>query len=83
MTTLIRNRRIADDGWRLLDADALLAPGEDGFVPEIPAGDVMAPLKLWRRRRDELTERPGRTRRAARGPRRAGGDRARTSRGSR
>jgi len=60
MPKIIRNRRIVDDGWRLLDADALLAPGEDGFVPEIPAGDVVAPVGLWRARRDELTGRPGR-----------------------
>jgi len=60
MPKIIRNRRIVDDGWRLLDADALLAPGEDGFVPEIPAGDVVAPLRLWRLRRDELSGRPGR-----------------------
>jgi uncharacterized protein (DUF934 family) len=61
MPKIIRNRRIVDDGWQLLDADALLAPGEDGFVPEIPAGDVVAPLGLWRLRRDELIGRPGRT----------------------
>lgn len=60
MPKIIRNRRIVDDDWRLLDADALLAPGEDGFVPEIPAGDLIAPLKLWRLRRDELIARPGR-----------------------
>jgi uncharacterized protein (DUF934 family) len=57
MRKIIRHRRIENDGWRLLDAGALLAPGEDGFVPEIPAGDVVAPLKLWRLRRDELTGR--------------------------
>jgi len=60
MPRIIRNRRIVDDDWRLLDADALLAPGEDGFVPGIPSGDVIAPLRLWRLRRDELTARAGR-----------------------
>lgn len=60
MRKIISNRRIVEDGWRLLDPDALLAPGEDGFVPELPAGDVVAPLKLWRLRRDELTGRAGR-----------------------
>lgn len=60
MRELISNRRIENDAWRLLDADALLAPGEDGFVPELPAGDVVAPLRLWRLRRGELIERPGR-----------------------
>ncbi|HUJ87420.1 MAG TPA: DUF934 domain-containing protein [Burkholderiales bacterium] len=60
MPKIIRKRGIVADGWRLLDADALLAPGEDGFVPELPAGDVIAPLRLWRRRRDELIGRRGR-----------------------
>ncbi len=60
MPKIIKNRRIGDDGWRLLDADALLAPGENGFVPDLPAGDVIAPLRLWRLRRDELIGRAGR-----------------------
>jgi uncharacterized protein (DUF934 family) len=60
MPKIIRNRGIVEDGWRLLDAGALLAPAEDGFVPELPAGDAIAPLRLWRARRDELIGRPGR-----------------------
>ena len=60
MPKIISNRQIVDDDWRLLDAEALLSPGEDGFVPEIPAGDVIAPLRLLRLRRDELSARPGR-----------------------
>src|SRR5512146_2995578 len=60
MRKVISKRRIENDGWRLLEAAALLAPGEDGFVPELPAGDVIAPLALWRLRRDDLLGRAGR-----------------------
>jgi len=60
MRKIISNRRIVEDGWRLLDADALLAPGEDGLIPDLPCGDVIAPLGLWRLRRDELIGRAGR-----------------------
>ena len=60
MKKIIANRRVVEDGWRLLDAHALLAPGEDGFVPDLPFGDVIAPLRLWRLRREELIGRAGR-----------------------
>jgi uncharacterized protein (DUF934 family) len=62
MARIIKGRRIDEDNWRLLEAEvqALLAPGEDGFIPELPAGDIVVPLKLWRLRGDELIERPGR-----------------------
>lgn len=60
MPKIIRNRRLDDDTWRLLEAGPLLAPGEDGFVPEFPAGDIIVPLELWRLRGDELSARAGR-----------------------
>ncbi len=62
MARIIKDRRVVDDNWRLLEteAGALLAPGEDGFVPELPAGDIVVPLRLWRLRGDELVGRAGR-----------------------
>jgi uncharacterized protein (DUF934 family) len=51
MATLIRQRRIAADNWRLPE------PGADGALP---AGDLIVPLALWRERRDELVARPHR-----------------------
>lgn len=59
MTTLIRNRQIAADSWRLLDdAAPWVAVGEDGFVPEFPAaGGLIVPLALWRLRREDLLDR--------------------------
>jgi len=53
MATLIKRRQIAADNWQLLE----LGPG--GTLPGVlPAGDVIAPLALWRARRDELRSRP-------------------------
>lgn len=60
MARIIRNRSLVDDGWQLLEAGPFLVPGEDGFVPEFPAGDIVVPLSLWRLRGDELIARPGR-----------------------
>lgn len=50
MATLIRNRRVASDNWRLLDAGATL-----GEVPA--AGAVIVPLALWRDHRATLSAR--------------------------
>jgi uncharacterized protein (DUF934 family) len=64
MSTLIRNRRPANDGWRRLDADIRrwVSPGEDGFVPDFPRDEnLVAPLALWRLRGADLLERPGGT----------------------
>ena len=64
MTTLVRDGRIATDGWRRLDGNVgrWLAVGEDGFVPDFPEGaDLIAPLALLQARGDELLERTGRT----------------------
>ena len=62
MAGLIRHRRVVVDNWRLLDIESekLLIPGEDGLVPDIPDGDLVAPLRLWRIRRADLMERKGR-----------------------
>lgn len=59
MPTLIRNRRLATDSWRLLDDPApWLVAGEDGLVPDFPAtGGVIVPLGLWRLRREDLLDR--------------------------
>src|SRR5262245_13127711 len=61
MATLIRNRKITADNWRLLDDPApWLAVGEDGFVPDLPAaGGLIVPLALWRLRSEELLARGG------------------------
>ena len=56
MPTLIKNRRIVRDSWRLLeDAGAWLAVGEDGLIPDFPAADglIVSPA-LFRLRREEL-----------------------------
>jgi len=55
MATLIRNREIVSDSWRLLK------PGDDGAPPAVPAaGDVVVPLALWLAQRDALLARSGR-----------------------
>src|SRR5437870_10383153 len=52
MATLIKERRIAADSWRLLEL------GPKGELPEVPArGDVIVPLGLWLARREELLAR--------------------------
>jgi uncharacterized protein (DUF934 family) len=64
MPKLIKNRRLANDGWQLLDheVERWLTPGEDGLVPDFPdAADLIVPLKLWRLRREDLAERAGRS----------------------
>ena len=47
MTPIIRNRKVEDDRWQTLAADAT----------EIPAGPVIVALALWKARRDELIAR--------------------------
>ncbi len=51
MATLITERRIVPDNWRLLEAGATEAPAE---------GDIIVPLSLWRAQRTELLARPAR-----------------------
>lgn len=46
--------------WRLLEALPWLQVGEDGLVPDFPAGDpIIVPLRLWQLRREDLVARPG------------------------
>ena len=53
MPTLIKDRRIVPDSWRLLSADATT-------VNSPCAADVIVPLTLWRAASVELAARPGR-----------------------
>jgi uncharacterized protein (DUF934 family) len=53
MATLIKERRIVADSWRLLKR------GPKGELPKVPArGDVIVPLALWLERREELLSYP-------------------------
>src|SRR5689334_14879099 len=55
MATLIKERRIAADSWRLLKR------GPKGELPEAPTqGDVVVPLALWFERREAFLAYPGR-----------------------
>jgi len=55
MATLIKERRIVADNWRLIK------PGADGALPELPAqGDIIVPLALWQGARAQLLARKGR-----------------------
>jgi uncharacterized protein (DUF934 family) len=52
MATLIKERRIVADTWRLLSR------GPEGELPEAPAqGDVIVPLALWLAKREDLRPR--------------------------
>lgn len=53
MTTLIKNRRIAQDDWIVVGAPA----GETDSLPD--RGDVIVPLGLWLERRAALAEHDG------------------------
>jgi uncharacterized protein (DUF934 family) len=54
MATLIKERRIVADSWRLLER------GPQGELPEVPArGDVVVPLALWLERREDFLAYPG------------------------
>jgi uncharacterized protein (DUF934 family) len=55
MAIIIKDRKLAVDSWRRLDAAA------DGGAPAVPAeGDVVVPLAVWQAQRDALMARPGR-----------------------
>ena len=64
MAVLIKDGRIAHDSWRSLpdaEVERLSYPAEDGLLPDFPAvRDLIVPLALWRRRREDLIERGGR-----------------------
>lgn len=54
MATLIKERRIVTDSWRLLER------GAGGELPELRANDdVIVPVELWLTRAEELAARPG------------------------
>jgi uncharacterized protein (DUF934 family) len=54
MATLIKERRIVADSWRLLSR------GPGGELPGVPAqGDVIVPLALWLSRREAFLAYPG------------------------
>ena len=55
MATLIKDRRIVADNWRLLSR------GPAGELPEVPgSGDVIVPLALWLARREDFLAYPRR-----------------------
>jgi uncharacterized protein (DUF934 family) len=59
--TLIRERRVVNDSWQLLESQPCLQVGEDGLVADFPdAADLLVPRKLWALRRDDLLARRGR-----------------------
>ena len=79
MAVLIKDGRIAHDSWRSLpdaEVERLSCPAEDGLLPDFPAvRDLIVPVALWRRRREDLIERGGRLGVRLRARRRPGGDR--------
>jgi uncharacterized protein (DUF934 family) len=56
MTTLIKQRRIVNDGWRVIGL-----PNEPISGPLPGAGDLIVPLAVWREQQAALLGRPGRT----------------------
>jgi len=59
MATLIINGTIVRDSWQRLEVEAWLQVGENGLVPDFPAGDLLVPPKLWLLRGEELAARTG------------------------
>ena len=55
MAVIIKGMTVVSDPWRRLDQ------GTDGSLPSVPpSGDIIVPLALWQRLREELLTRPGR-----------------------
>jgi len=55
MTDVIKDRNVVTDPWLLLESP------DNGSLPSVPpSGDIIVPLALWQRRREELLARPGR-----------------------
>ncbi|MEJ2133319.1 MAG: DUF934 domain-containing protein [Gammaproteobacteria bacterium] len=52
MPNLIRGNELAEDAWQVLTADS--------EIDELPVGDIIVPLTLWRAPRDALLARAGR-----------------------
>ena len=56
MSTLIKQRRIVDDGWRVIGL-----PNEPIADPLPTEGDIIVPLAVWRGQQTALLGRQGRT----------------------
>ena len=53
---IIKHSSIVDDNWTLVR----LAEGETTESVQLPAGDLIVPLKVWQARKTELLQRPQR-----------------------
>lgn len=53
MSNLIRDRRVAEDTWKVVR----LGEGERPETVPLPAGALLVPLSVWQTRRRELVER--------------------------
>jgi len=55
MAVIIKGMSVVNDPWQRLEA------GSDGSPPPVPAtGDVIVPLAMWQKQREQLLARPGR-----------------------
>jgi uncharacterized protein (DUF934 family) len=55
MAVIIKGMNVVADPWQRLELNA------DGSLPPVPtAGDIIVPLVMWQRQREELLARPGR-----------------------
>ena len=54
---LIKQRRLAQDRWKLLET---LEAGEGGALPPLSHSDVIVPLAVWQKSREQLLARGGR-----------------------
>ncbi|HEY7658372.1 MAG TPA: DUF934 domain-containing protein [Burkholderiales bacterium] len=55
MALIIKGMSVVSDPWRRLERES------DGSLPPVPpSGDIIVPLALWQRLREELLARPGR-----------------------
>jgi uncharacterized protein (DUF934 family) len=55
MAVIIKGMSVVNDPWQRLEQIG------DGSLPSVPAtGDIIVPLALWQKRREELLGRPGR-----------------------
>jgi uncharacterized protein (DUF934 family) len=55
MAVIIKGMSVVNDPWQRLEQV------RDGSLPPVPAtGDIIVPLALWQKRREELLGRPGR-----------------------
>lgn len=61
MTTLIKNRRIAPDTWRLPESAPGGVPTDNSPTASLLIGDWIVPLAVWNAHSAKLTQRDGRT----------------------